>query len=135
NRSASARRREELRRNVPRPGPDFLELARRPDFVTTVLVTLGAALAIALTIALSRDLPRAYAGEVAMDSRVNPREYSIENKTATKEARENAEHSAPRFYVANATYLAAIRAAIEVLPVATFEKTDLTSIKPEIVAR
>lgn len=108
---------------------------RRPEFLTTVFITLGAALVFAAILDWSREVPRAYPGQLAIESRINPRAYSIENVAATIEARENARRAAPRYYVANAAYLASIRAAIEGLPVATFEKTDLSSIDPDLVNR
>jgi len=133
--TTSERRRKELRRNLPRPSPEIVDWLRRPELVATLLITFGCALAITVLITLSREASRAFTGQLAVDSRINPREYSIEDLTATTEARENAHRASPRFYVANGAYLSSVRAAIEGLPVATFEKLELSAIEPELVNR
>lgn len=133
--TTSTRRREELRRNLPRPTSELVQWATKPECVAALVITIIAGLALGTVVALSRHYERAYPGQLAIESRINPREYAVEDKKATAEARENARRAAPRFYVANAAYLSALRAAIEGLPVATFEKSDLASIDPELVSR
>jgi putative nucleotidyltransferase with HDIG domain len=131
--STSSRRREELRRNLPRPSPEFIEWFRRPEFAATVGITLAFAIAFALLSAWSRDVPRAFVGQIAIDSRVNPSQYETENQALTHSHREEARRTAPRYYVANGKYLSSLKAKIEGLPVATFEKRSIEDIDMELV--
>ncbi len=129
----SARRREELRRTLPRPSPEFLQWFRRPEFTSTIGITLVFALGFAVVFGWSRETPRAFVGQIATESRVNPRNYEVENRALTNERREEARRTAPRYYVANGKYLSALKARIDGLPVATFEKNDVSSIDPELL--
>jgi putative nucleotidyltransferase with HDIG domain len=130
--STSSRRREELRRNLPRPSPEFVEWFRRPEFAATVGITFAFALAFALLTAWSRGVPRAFVGQIAIDSRINLAQYETENQSLTNSKREEARRTAPRFYVANGKYLSSLKAKIEGLPVATFEKRSVSEIDNEL---
>ena len=80
--STSSRRREELRRNLPRPSPEFVEWFRRPEFAATVGITFAFALAFALLTAWSRGVPRAFVGQIAIDSRINLAKQVVEEVRA-----------------------------------------------------
>jgi hypothetical protein len=125
-------RREEIRRNLPRPSPEFAEWFRRPEFAGTVAITVAFALAFALLTSLSRDVPRAYIGQVATESRINLSQYETENQALTHERREEARGTAPRFYVANTKYLSSLKAKLDGLPVAIFEKRSVLEIDPDL---
>jgi cyclic-di-AMP phosphodiesterase PgpH len=127
-------RREEIRRNIPRPSPEFVEWFRRPEFAGTVAIALVFALGFALLTALSRSVPRAYIGQVATESRINLSRYETENQALTHERREEARSTAPRFYVANTKYLSSLKAKLDGLPVAVFEKRSVSEIDP-VLAR
>ncbi len=133
--TTSARRREELRRTVPRPDPEFVAWVRRPEFMATVLMAIAFGIGFGILIATSREVPRAFIGQLAIEPAVNEHDFAVEDKNATMEERENARRAAPRYYVANANYLSSLKAAIDGLPVATFEKTDLSAIGQELVNR
>jgi putative nucleotidyltransferase with HDIG domain len=130
----SARRREELRRNLPRPSPEILQWIRRPDFAGTLLLTLAFALGFALLFEWSRGQLRAFPGQIATSHAINPRNYEVENVALTEERREEARRTAPRYYVANGKYLSALKAKIDGLPVATFEKQSLAEIDADLVS-
>lgn len=130
--STSSRRREELRRNLPRPSPEFVEWFRRPEFAATIGITLAFALAFALLTGWSREVPRAFVGQIAIDSRINLNQYETENQTLTHAQREEARRTAARYYVANGKYLSSLKAKVEGLPVATFEKRSVQEIDGDL---
>jgi len=115
------------------PAPIDLRPKDRIPFRKAVAVALPFALVLAAILAWSRDLPRAYVGEIATRSFVNLHDYEIENRSATAEKREQARRVAPRHYLANAAYLSSLKAAVDGLPVASFEKTDLSAIGESLV--
>lgn len=131
----TSRRREELRRTLPRPGSELMEWFRRPEAVSTIVIAVVAGLCFGALIALSSDQTRVYVGQIAVTSAVNPRVYDVEDRPKTEEARENARRASPRYYLANGAYLSSLRAAIDGLPVAAFEKDDVSLIDPALVER
>ena len=116
---------------APETGPTASPQRRglRSATVVAVLFALG----FAAVLLWGRSLPRAFPGEVATRPVVNLHDYEIENRVATSEKREQAKKVAPRYYLANAAYLSSLKAALDGLPVATFEKTDLESIDLKLV--
>lgn len=130
--ATSSLRREELRRNLPRPSPEFVEWFRRPEFAGTVGITIAFALAFALLTAWSRGVPRAFVGQIATESRLNLSRYETENQALTHARREEARRTAPRFYVANGKYLSSLKAKIDGLPVATFGKRSIDEIDEKL---
>jgi putative nucleotidyltransferase with HDIG domain len=116
----------------PDNGPDRKS---RRNVRNAVLVALLFALGFAGVLTWGRSLPRHFPGQVATRPVVNLNDYEIENRAATSEKREQARKVAPRYYLANAAYLSSLKAALDGLPVATFEKTDLESIDLKLVHR
>jgi putative nucleotidyltransferase with HDIG domain len=133
--AGTSRRREELRRTLPKPGPEFVEWARRPESLTAVAISTVAGVLFGILVAVSSEEPRVFVGQLALTSAVNPRSYALEDRAATSEQRESARKAAPRHYVANVPYLSSQRAAIEGLPVAAFEKPEVALIDPDLVLR
>lgn len=133
--AGTSRRREELRRTLPKPGPEFVEWARRPESLTAVAIATVAGVLFGVLVAVSSEEPRVFVGQVAVTSAVNPRSYAVEDRVATGEQRESARKAAPRHYLANSPYLSSVGAAIEGLPVAAFEKPEVDLIDPDLVLR
>lgn len=99
-------------------GPTIGEIARQPLFVNGIIAVVMTAMLLTVVTTWARTRPRVWAGEVATDSLVNPLAFSVLDGGETQRRRDEARRAAPRFYNADATYLADLRAKLMGLPVA-----------------
>jgi putative nucleotidyltransferase with HDIG domain len=121
-------RRDEIRRNLPRPDHSAAASLRRPETVHGVLFVAIVAVAATMLWAWTNAEPPVAVGRIAATDHLNRHEYERVDETATAGQREEARRAAPRIYRPNSTYLDRLRASIEGLPVAVREKTDLDGI-------
>ena len=78
----------------------------------------------------ARTRPRVWPGEVATNSLVNPLAFSVLDNAETQRRRDEARRAAPRFYNADQTYLADLRAKLMGLPVAVRSALILDDVDP-----
>ncbi|MCP3905689.1 MAG: HDIG domain-containing protein [Planctomycetes bacterium] len=127
-----ARRRDELRRNLPKPTPGVRSLIRRPEIITSSLVLLAFAIVVSVCVTWSRDQVHVAAEQVMTETRVNRLDFTVENPAATEKAREEAQSRAPDVYVLDTAFLQDLRTPFHNLPVITSEQTEFEGIRAEI---
>jgi putative nucleotidyltransferase with HDIG domain len=125
-------RREGIRRILPETGFDPRSLLQRPERLHGAVLVAAVAVLGTLLAAWASAREEVVVGEIATRDRLNPVSYEVVDEAATAGKREEARRAAPRIYRPNAAYLDPIRAAIEGLPAATFERQDLSQIDPRL---
>ena len=80
----------------------------------------------------TRSNSRVWPGEVATDSLVNPIAFSVLDSEETDRRRTDAKQASPRFYIADATYLADLRAKLMGLPVAARSKVTVDEVGEDV---
>ena len=95
-----------------------------------LLATIVAAMLLTVVTTWARTQPRVWPGEVATDSLVNPLAFSVLDDAETQRRRDEARRAAPRFYNADSTYLADLRAKLMGLPVAVRSALILDDVDP-----
>ncbi|MFO0783718.1 MAG: HDIG domain-containing protein [Phycisphaerales bacterium] len=134
-RSPARGRRTRLKRKLPRPTSAGLAWLRVDSNIHALLVALAFVAAGAALVAWSRDLPRAFSGQIATASKVNRLEYTLVNEALTEQRRADARKAAPRVYDMNVDYVERVRSALDGLPQLVRDKTDLSEMQPEVVER
>jgi len=128
----SGKRRQELRRTLPKPGIDFKSLFLRRELVNTMLVFLIFAIGAGAITVASHDELRVEEGQIMTETRLKRVDFTVINREATEARRQAARNRAPRVYTLNQPYLKEIQAAIHGLPVAVQGQTDLAEINAEL---
>ena len=99
------------------------------------MAVLSVSVLLTLVTTWTRSNTRVWPGEVATDSFVNPIAFSVLDSEETDRRRTDAKQASPRFYVADATYLADLRAKLMGLPVAARAKVTVDEVGEELKAR
>ena len=128
----TARRREELRRTLPKQTYDIKSLLQRPEFFTAAMVTLGFFVVLSAIMISSRDRLMVQVGQVMTDTRLNRLDYRVADLVTTDLRREEAGKSAPHVYTLNTLYLDRLAASLNGLPIGLAGKTSLEEISPEL---
>jgi putative nucleotidyltransferase with HDIG domain len=128
----STRRRDDLRRLLPKPAIDLRELVHRPEFINTALILCLFLLATSGVVVWSREQVKLRDGQIMTDTRVVRYGYRVEDELATKAQREEARKSSPRLYRLNDTYLQRLEASLSGLPKAVAGKTNLEEVAPDL---
>ena len=118
----------------PKP-PSLTEIVRQPLFLNGGIAILVTACLLTMIVAWGRTQPRAWVGQVATDSLVNPRAFSVLDLTETERRKSEARRVAPRFYQADGAVLEELRAKIAGLPVAVRSVVVLDDIDAELRSR
>jgi len=129
----SERRREDLRRNVPRPTRDLFFFLSRPEIASALALTTAFIIITGLLVVWSREEITPPIGQIMNESRFNRVTFNYVDATLTAQAREEARRNAPRIYRLNNAYLDRLSASLRGLPRALAGKTSLSDIAPEIV--
>lgn len=108
---------------------------RQPLFLNGGIAVVVAAALITSIVAWGRTQPRVWVGEVATDSLVNLRSFSVLDRAETKRRQEEARRIAPRVYQADGAVLDELRAKIAGLPVAVRSVLVLDDVDPELRER
>ena len=124
----SVRRREELRRNLPKPAFDARALIQRPEVVKAALIVLAFILTTGLLIVWSREQVRVVDGQIMTDTRLTRVEYWEPDQTATEVLREEARLSADQVWHLNQNYLDRLAADLNGLPKAVAGKASIADI-------
>ena len=128
----SARRREELRRNLPKPELDLLAWLQRPDLVSGSLIVFLLMVTTSLLVVWSREQIRVDTGQIMSDSFLKRLDYEVPDEEATEAQREEARLSAPQVWMVNQTYLDRLAADLNGLPKAVAGKQRIDEITPEL---
>jgi putative nucleotidyltransferase with HDIG domain len=128
----TARRREELRRNLPKPTFDLRSFVQQPEFINTALVTLGFMVVLSLLVIWSRQELKVQVGQVMTDTRLKRVDYSVPNLQKTEAERDKARDSAPQIYKLNTTYLNLLAGSLNGLPKAVAGKASIDAIAPDL---
>ena len=128
----SARRREELRRSIPKPTIDVRSLLTRRDLINTIVVCFGFFVVVSGLIIWSYGEPKLHLRQIMTESRLKRVDFQIIDHRQTESQREAARARAPRVYQINQPYLDELEAALLGLPIALGGKSDLSAISAEI---
>src|SRR5262245_40340525 len=128
----SVRRREGLRRTLPRPTFKVAAFLQQPVFMNTALVLLGFLVLSSTVVVWSRDQVKVTDGQVMTTTRIKRLPYVVIDDAETVSRREEAKKNAPRIYFRNDSYLNRLEAALLGLPKAVAGKTSLDDISDDL---
>ncbi|MHC4769450.1 MAG: hypothetical protein ACYTEI_12160 [Planctomycetota bacterium] len=128
----TARRREELRRVLPKPTFDLRSFVQQPEFINTALATLGFLVLISVLTIWSREQLKVEVGQVMTDTRLKRLDYNVPNQEKTEAERDKARESAPQIYKLNASYLDLLAGSLNGLPKAVAGKTSIEEIAEDL---
>ncbi|MHC4991767.1 MAG: HDIG domain-containing metalloprotein [Planctomycetota bacterium] len=131
--ASRSKRRADLRRTVPKPAFEMMDIVRRPEIVRATLVLAVFTLLISTIVVWSREQVPVRIGQIMTDTRVKRLDYQEPDDAATQEKREEATKSAPRVYRLNDSYLSRIEASLLGLPRAVADKTETAQISDELL--
>ncbi|MFO0873932.1 MAG: HDIG domain-containing protein [Phycisphaerales bacterium] len=132
-RSAGARRREGLRRTLPKPVFDLRDALRRPEVGNCLVIGAIASMALGALLYWSLTTSKVAVGQIAADHRLVRSEYRVFDDVATKDKRDEARRGSPRTYVANDDFLARLRNAAERLPAAVAGRSGIDGVDQALV--
>jgi putative nucleotidyltransferase with HDIG domain len=130
--SRTGRRREELRRTLPKRTTNVRQLLQRPELLNTGLLLLAFALLASVLVGWSRDQLRVHLDQIMRDTRVQRVDYTVLDVQATEAKRDDARRAAPRIYQFNSAYVDRLAAALKGLPKAVAGKETLDQISEEL---
>jgi len=130
----SARRREELRRAIPKPGIDFKALFLRRELVNALLIFFVFFLAAGSLTVYSHEQDRLVVGQVMTDARLKRVDFTVVNKEATETLRQQARERAPYVFELNQAYLVALQEELINLPKAVDGVASVEEVADEIRA-
>jgi len=128
----TAKRREELRRVLPKPTFDLRSFIQQPEFINTALATLGFLVLISVLTIWSREQLKVEVGQVMTDTRLKRLDYNVPNQDKTEAERDKARESAPQIYKLNASYLDLLAGSLNGLPKAVAGKTSIEEIAQDL---
>ena len=114
----SEQRRQEIRRNIPKPTADLRRLMGQPEFTRSAVIILTFLIGVSVLVSWAREQAFIYPGLVPKSARVTRLEYRIENKAATQTRRAEARAASPFIYVPNEAALDRLRSSLHGLPTA-----------------
>jgi len=129
----SARRREELRRNLPKPTIGAKALLQRPEIVHAGLLMIIFIILAGMLVIWSRDQVKVGIGQIMLQTRLKRLDYTVEDAEATRARQQEARAGSPRVYRLNRQYLEELQRALNGLPKAVEGKTTLADINPKLV--
>jgi cyclic-di-AMP phosphodiesterase PgpH len=128
----STRRREELRRIIPRPAINLREIFQNSRVVNATLILIGFIVVTSMAVAWSREQPKVRDNQVMTASRLKRLDYDVVDEAATKAKRDEAVKSSPRVYRVNESYLKRLETALLGLPKAVAGKTSLEEVSGDL---
>lgn len=130
--SRSEQRRQELRRNLPKPTTAIRQAMLRPDFIRTALIIFGFLVMLSLLVIWSREQLLVRVGQFVSETRLNRLDFEVEDADATMAKRLEASENAPRIYTTNDDLLDRLQASLGGLPTAVSGQTDPTALASEL---
>ncbi|TVQ52497.1 MAG: HDIG domain-containing protein [Phycisphaerales bacterium] len=129
----SGRRREELRRILPKSGVSLSAILARPELLKSVLLLMVLFIAASVIVCWGRDQIYVRDGQIMTETQLKRVDYRVEDKTATRARREEASRAAPRIYRLNESYLERLEVAITGLPRALEGVEAIEEISEELI--
>ncbi len=131
--SKSGRRREEMRRILPKSGVSLNAILARPELLKSVLLLLVLFVTATIIVWYGRDQIYIRDGQVMSQTQLKRVDYKVEDETATRARREEAHRASPRIYRLNESYLERMAVAITGLPRAVEGAETLEEISGELI--
>ncbi|MDG2422989.1 MAG: HDIG domain-containing protein [Phycisphaerales bacterium] len=128
----SEQRRQELRRNLPKPTMALRQALLRPEFIRTAVIIFCFLVLVSLLVTWSREQLLVRVGHYVSTTKLNRLNYEVEDVEATKTKRQEAAENAPRIYVSNDDLLNRLQASLAGLPTAVAGQTDPTALAGEL---
>ena len=128
----SEQRRQEIRRNIPKPTAELTAAIRRPEFVRAAVIIFAFLLFASFLVGWAREQVYAYPGLIAKQARLTRLEYRIENSDATKTRRDEARAASPFIYVPNTPALDRLHSSLVGLPTAVAGTESLAAVADEL---
>lgn len=128
----SLKRREELRRSIPRPAFNLLAVFQRPEFVNAALLLCAFLVVVSGLVIWSREQVKVRDGQIMASTQVHRQPNIVENVDQTKAKQEEARRSSPRVYRLNQAYLGRLEASLKGLPKAVAGKSSVIEIASEL---
>jgi membrane-associated HD superfamily phosphohydrolase len=131
--SKTAKRRDEIRRSLPRPSFRISALLQEPEYFRGLGLVVLCTIILALLMCWSRDQVKIEIGQVMRDTRITRLDYTVEDTLATETRRAEARAQSPRIYRLNQAYLDELSHALVRLPSEVAGVTELSEVSPEII--
>ncbi|MDP7029918.1 MAG: HDIG domain-containing protein [Phycisphaerales bacterium] len=128
----SEQRRQEIRRNIPRPGAAARQALKRPEFIRSAVIILVFLTCASFLVAWGRERIFVYPGLYARQSELTRLDYQIENKAATARLRDEVGSASPFIYVPNAAALDRLRSSLAGIPTAVAGTESLSDVADEL---
>ena len=128
----SEQRRQEIRRNIPKPTADLKAALRRPEFLRSALIIFGFLICASLLVGWGREQIYAYPGLIVKEARLTRLDYRIENTSATATRRSEARANSPFIYVPNTASLNRLHSSLLGLPTAVAATESLAGVADEL---
>ncbi|MCZ6835359.1 MAG: HDIG domain-containing protein [Planctomycetota bacterium] len=133
--SKSAKRRRDLRRNLPKPTFEVKALLMSREFFNVAIVMVGMLIVVGFLIIESREQVKVRDGQIMSQTRLKRINYSTKDEEATERKRESARLAAPRIYTIDELYLSTLEEAFRGLPRAVADKQSLEEVSPDLIER
>jgi putative nucleotidyltransferase with HDIG domain len=128
----SEQRRQEIRRNIPKPTADLRAALKRPEFIRAAVIIFGFLICASLLVGWAREQVYTYPGLVAKQARLTRLDYRIENAGATKTRRDEARADSPFIYVPNTASLDRLHSSLLGLPTAVAATESIAGVADEL---
>ncbi len=130
--SKPVKRRDELRRTVPKPTRDLKSLLLRPGVVTALLTGAAFVFAVSLLVIWSREQVKVDVGQIMTDTRLYRLTFSVEDEEVTDQARQEAQAQAQEVFTIKTDTLEQLREPLLNLPATVAQPDSFDEISPEI---
>ena len=132
NKSGHGQRRQELRRNLPKPTATFRAALLRPEFLRSCVIIFAFLVITSMLVIWSADQVRIRDGQLMGETRIKRLDYRVVDQVATENRREEALRSSPRIYQLNRNAMSRLQSELTGLPTAVAGRTTLDEVADEI---
>ncbi|MCH7571632.1 MAG: hypothetical protein IH891_01815, partial [Planctomycetes bacterium] len=130
----SARRRQDLRRNLPKRSFNPIVVLQSRKFFNIALIMVIMLVFTSLITIWSREQVKVRDGQIMTTTRIKRLDYSTLDAESTNQKREEARRASPRIYTLNEQYLSELDNAIRGLPRALANTTSLEEVDEDLIA-
>ena len=130
----SARRRQDLRRNLPKRSFNPVVVLQSRKFFNIALIMVIMLVFTSLITIWSREQVKVRDGQIMTTTRIKRLDYSTLDAESTNQKREEARRASPRIYTLNEQYLSELDNAIRGLPRALANTTSLEEVDEDLIA-
>ncbi|MCP4758271.1 MAG: HDIG domain-containing protein [Planctomycetes bacterium] len=128
----SEQRRQEIRRNIPKPAADIRQAIRRPEFIRSAIIIFAFLIVLSILVAWAREQVWTYPGLVTKQAQLTRLDYRLENAAATQTLRDEAEAASPFIYIPNTAALDRLHSSLLGLPTAIAGTESLVDVADEL---